>query len=234
MNKTSFVFELKKYFPFVDDDMIDLIEQYKGLVQQYNQQFNLTRLDDDSLIYEQFILDSLIPYKDLKWEDQCLRLIDIGTGSGIPGILLKIIFPKFEVVLLEANAKKCSFLKIVIDKLNLSKIEVWNMRAEELSLQMRESFDVATSRAVASLYKILEISTPFVKVNGYLVQPKGLNLESEQQLATNTIKTLALEKVNLFEYKLTNHTHKVVVYQKKKETDQSLPRAWSLITKKPL
>lgn len=109
MNKTSFVFELKKYFPFVDDDMIDLIEQYKGLVQQYNQQFNLTRLDDDSLIYEQFILDSLIPYKDLKWEDQCLRLIDIGTGSGIPGILLKIIFPKFEVVLLEANAKSVLF-----------------------------------------------------------------------------------------------------------------------------
>lgn len=65
--------------------MINLIEQYKNLVQEYNQQFNLTRLDDDSLIYEQFILDSLIPYKDLNWENQQLSLIDIGTGSGILG-----------------------------------------------------------------------------------------------------------------------------------------------------
>lgn len=234
MNKTNFVIELKKHFSFVDENMINLIEQYKNLVQQYNQQFNLTRLDDDSLIYEQFILDSLIPYKDLNWENQQLSLIDIGTGSGIPGILLKIVFPSLKVVLLEANSKKCSFLNIVINTLNLSNIEVWNMRAEELSSKMRESFDIATSRAVASLYKILEISTPFVKVGGYLVQPKGLNLESEQQIATNTINVLGLEQVNLLEYKLTNHTHKVVIYQKQKVTDLAYPRSWSLISKKPL
>ncbi|KEZ22589.1 16S rRNA (guanine(527)-N(7))-methyltransferase RsmG [Ureaplasma diversum] len=234
MNKTNFVIELKKHFSFVDENMINLIEQYKNLVQEYNQQFNLTRLDDDSLIYEQFILDSLIPYKDLNWENQQLSLIDIGTGSGIPGILLKIVFPSLKVVLLEANSKKCSFLNIVINALNLSDIEVWNMRAEELSSKMRESFDIATSRAVASLYKILEISSPFVKVGGYLVQPKGLNLESEQQIATNTINILGLEQVNLLEYKLTNHTHKVVIYQKQKVTDLDYPRSWSLISKKPL
>lgn len=234
MNKTNFVIKLKKHFSFVDENMINLIEQYKNLVQEYNQQFNLTRLDDDSLIYEQFILDSLIPYKDLNWENQQLSLIDIGTGSGIPGILLKIVFPSLKVVLLEANSKKCSFLNIVINALNLSNIEVWNMRAEELSSKMRESFDIATSRAVASLYKILEISSPFVKVGGYLVQPKGLNLESEQQIATNTINILGLEQVNLLEYKLTNHTHKVVIYQKQKVTDLDYPRSWSLISKKPL
>ncbi|AJQ45305.1 16S rRNA methyltransferase [Ureaplasma diversum] len=234
MNKTNFVIELKKHFSFVDENMINLIEQYKNLVQEYNQQFNLTRLDDDSLIYEQFILDSLIPYKDLNWKNQQLSLIDIGTGSGIPGILLKIVFPSLKVVLLEANSKKCSFLNIVINALNLSDIEVWNMRAEELSSKMRESFDIATSRAVASLYKILEISSPFVKVGGYLVQPKGLNLESEQQIATNTINILGLEQVNLLEYKVTNHTHKVVIYQKQKVTDLAYPRSWSLISKKPL
>ncbi|MCV3754237.1 16S rRNA (guanine(527)-N(7))-methyltransferase RsmG [Ureaplasma zalophigenitalium] len=236
MNKEMFVKEIKELFPHLNKEQIGLIINYKNLVQEYNQYFNLTRLDDESKIYQEFLWDSLLPYSDqsIMPIDAHKRLIDIGSGSGIPGILIAIVFTSYQVVLLEANAKKCTFLTKVIKQLQLRNVEIWNMRAEEMTLAMRESFDIATARAVASLYKILEISTPFVKVNGILIEPKGLAYEAEVSEALNTIKLLNLTLLKNNSYVSNTKTNNVLVYQKNKPTNKRYPRKWSQIVVKPL
>ncbi|MCV3728734.1 16S rRNA (guanine(527)-N(7))-methyltransferase RsmG [Ureaplasma miroungigenitalium] len=236
MNKETFIKKVHELFPHVSATQIDLILAYKNLVQEYNQYFNLTRLDDESKIYQEFLLDSLLPYADssIMPVDVKKKLIDIGSGSGIPGILIAIVFASYDVVLLEANAKKCTFLNTVIERLNLQNVQAWNMRAEEMTLDMRESFDIATARAVAGLYKILEISTPFVKVDGLLIEPKGLAYEAEINEALNTIKTLNLSLIKHNAYISSDKSNNVLVYRKLKRTSKQYPRKWAQIVAKPL
>ena len=236
MTKKDFFNVLTKYFPWVDEQTFLLFEKYKTIIQKYNQIFNLTRLDSDDKIYQNFFLDSLAPYEELDFftQNTNLKLIDIGSGSGIPGVVLKIIFKNLNLTLLEANQKRCEFLKILTQELGLNDVLIWNMRAEDLTQSMRESFDVATSRAVASLDKILEISAAFVKVNGYLIQPKSTKFYQEELKAKNIIKTLYLERIALKDFWENDYHHLVGIYLKKQITPLQFPRPWNLILKKPL
>lgn len=236
MNKIEFQNQLKQYFPWVSQTEFDLFEKYKQIVQQKNQVLNLTRLDDESKIYEEFFLDSLLPYKEtnLFTKDSNYKILDIGSGSGIPGIVLKIIFRNLKLTLLDSNSKKCSFLIELTQALGFYDVDIWHMRAEEINHSVRETFDIVTSRAVAELYKILEISTPFLKVNGHLIQPKSLKFEQENARAKNAIKLLNLKQLAVHHINETNHQHIVVVYLKTKKTDLIYPRSWAMISKKPL
>lgn len=237
MNKLEFQKQLKLIFNWVGEREFELFEKYKKIVQEYNQKFNLTRLDADEKIYEQFFLDSILPYSKINFfqnKELNKSLIDIGSGSGIPGVVLKIIFPEIKLSLLEANTKRCEFLSILTKFLGFNDVKILNIRAEDLTDQMREKYDIATSRAVASLYKILEVSTPFVKVNGLLIQPKSLKFYEEEEEAKGTISTLKLNRVSLYEISSTNHHHIVGVYQKNEKTPKTFPRTWAMISKKPL
>ena len=236
MTRKDFFNVLTRYFPWVDEQTFISFEKYKTIIQKYNQIFNLTRLDSDDKIYQNFFLDSLAPYKELDFftQNTNLGLIDIGSGSGIPGVVLKIIFKNLNLTLLEANQKRCEFLKILTQELGLNDVLIWNMRAEDLTQSMRESFDVATPRAVASLDKILEISAAFVKVNGYLIQPKSIKFYEEELKAKNIIKTLYLERIALKDFWENDYHHLVGVYLKKQITPLQFPRPWNLILKKPL
>ena len=236
MTRKDFFNVLTRYFPWVDEQTFISFEKYKTIIQKYNQIFNLTRLDSDDKIYQNFFLDSLAPYKELDFftQNTNLKLIDIGSGSGIPGVVLKIIFKNLNLTLLEANQKRCEFLKILTQELGLNDVLIWNMRAEDLTQSMRESFDVATSRAVASLDKILEISAAFVKVNGYLIQPKSIKFYEEELKAKNIIRALYLERIALKDFWENDYHHLVGVYLKKQITPLQFPRPWNLILKKPL
>ncbi|MCV3743464.1 16S rRNA (guanine(527)-N(7))-methyltransferase RsmG [Ureaplasma sp. ES3154-GEN] len=236
MDKTTFINVIQTDFPHITKEQIDLIITYKELVQEYNQYFNLTRLDTEEKIYQEFLYDSLLPYKNNTYMpiDEHKKIIDIGSGSGIPGVLIAIVFNKYEVSLLEANSKKCSFLETVKTKLNLTNLNILNMRAEDINSKQRESFDLATSRAVAALYKILEISVPFVKVGGYLIEPKGLNYTNEINEAASTIGVLGLEQVHQIDYISNQKTNHILIYTKNKPTNKKYPRTWAQIVQKPL
>ena len=236
MNKIEFETYLKKILPFVDSTTFELIEKYKKILQEKNKKFNLTRLDKEDIIYDSYFLESILPFINLGYnsENISLSILDIGSGSGIPGVMLKIIFPNTKVTLLDSNSKKTQFLSDLIVSLGLSNIEVINARAEEYINGNREKFDIVTSRAVSSLNKILEISVPFAKVNGVIIEPKSLNAKNELFESKQAIELLDIKLEKTVDFIFNSHHHFVFLFRKIKETSNKFPRLWSQILKKPL
>lgn len=236
MNKNEFQSYLKNILCFVDEHTFDLIEKYKLFLQEKNKTLNLTRLDKEELIYQSYFLESILPFINLgytnnDWND---HILDIGSGSGIPGIVIKIIFPNTKLTLLDSNGKKTKFLEELVNHLGLKDVEIIKARAEEYVINNREKFDIVTSRAVSSLNKILEISTPFVKVGGLIIEPKSLNADNELIEAKNAIEKLSISLSKTIEFNFNNHTHYVFLFRKNDKTDKKYPRIWSQILKNPL
>lgn len=236
MNRIEFEKYIKELLPWIRNESLDLIEKYKLFLQSKNKVLNLTRLDSDEIIYESYFLESILPYIHLgynfeNWSDY---ILDIGSGSGIPGVVIKILFPNTKIVLLDSNSKKTNFLNELIFHLNLKDISVVNARAEEYIKNNREKFDIVTSRAVSSLNKILEISTPFAKVNGKIIEPKSLNSQNELQEAEVAIRELDLKLDKIVDYLFNLHSHVVFSFTKKVATNKKFPRIWSKILKNPL
>ena len=236
MNKKEFEIELIKLCPWVNQTTFDLFDKYKDFLQQENEKHNLTRLASEDKIYKNYFLESLMPYLKINLFDSNsdYKLLDIGSGSGIPGVVLKIVFSNLKVTLLDSNSKKTEFLKQLISKMGLDEIEVVYSRAEDFVKNNYEVYDIVTSRAVSGLYKILELSAGYCKVDGYIIQPKSLKAEEELLEAKGTISTLNLQLQSLIEYDYFSHKHSVFVFKKKKITDRKFPRTWQQILKKPL
>jgi 16S rRNA (guanine527-N7)-methyltransferase len=224
MNKTEFKQHIKSIFPFVSDKFFDKIETYKKFLQEENKKINLTNLSDDEKIYAQYFYESIVPYKELDF-NHINSVLDIGSGSGIPGILLKLLFNHTNLTIVESNNKKVNFLNQLINTLDI-KVNIINKRAENIDNQMRETFDLVTSRAVAPLKIILELSVPYAKVNGLIVEPKSLNFEKELQEAnfiTNKLN-IKLQLPMIHFISINKMTHNVLVYKKIKSTNHLYPR----------
>ncbi|GAA5414972.1 16S rRNA (guanine(527)-N(7))-methyltransferase RsmG [Ureaplasma ceti] len=236
MNKSEFEKFLKELCPWVTQQTFELLEKYKSVLQRENQKYNLTRLDSEDLVYGNYFLESLIPYikTGLLDENDTKSLLDIGSGSGIPGIVLKILFPKLKVTVLDSNNKKTEFLNLLVEELQLTDVTVVYDRAENWAKNHHEEFDIVTSRAVSGLYKILELSSAFCKINGLIIQPKSLKAEEEFKEAQGTIKTLHLSLEDKVTFNFLEHKHHVFVFIKNKATPKQYPRSWQQIMKKPL
>ena len=185
------------------------------------------------LPYLKHFYDSLTITKIIELNNQ--KLCDIGTGAGFPGLVLKIMFPELEVDLVEATNKRCNFLKLVIDKLGLKKVNVINERAEIYSKEVREYYDIVTSRAVAPLKHLLEYSIPLVKVNGYYIAMKG-NIEKETENIENYYKKLniCLKEEKKFQLPIEHSKRTLLIYNKEKETNLKYPRRYNDIKKKEI
>lgn len=167
-----------------------LINYEKELV-EWNQKFNLTAIRDVESIRTKHFLDSYSCV--LAWKGTPpLRLVDVGTGAGFPGIPLKIIYPAMHVTLVESVGKKAMFCQHVISKLGLEDVEVIQTRAETLGQdpEHRESYDYAVARAVANLNILSEYLLPLVKVGGTMLAQKGESGPAEAQSAEKAMKLL--------------------------------------------
>jgi 16S rRNA (guanine527-N7)-methyltransferase len=182
MNKELFTNTITDNFKSFDKKFFDKIEIYKVFLQQYNKNVNLTRLDNEHLIYGEYFLDSILPFKTIDFS-KYKEVLDIGSGSGIPGVVLKLLYPQINLTIIESNGKKVTFLKLLCEKLNIS-AKIFFKRAEEMRNNEREKFDLVTSRAVSELNQILEISVAYCKVNGLIVEPKGTKYQEELERAT--------------------------------------------------
>ena len=149
MNKELFISEVTKLNINLTDTMLNQLEEYYNILVAENSKYNLTAITDKESVYLKHFYDSLTLSKIITLDNQ--SLCDIGTGAGFPSMVLKIVFPNLKVTLVDSTEKKCNFLKLVIEKLNLKDIEVINARAEEYSKTTREQFDIVTSRAVAPI-----------------------------------------------------------------------------------
>lgn len=226
MNFLQFQEQIKKHFKVIPNDFFNQIQLYKSFLQTENKKYNLTRLDQEELVYENYFFESLVPYQNIKFNKN-MKVLDIGSGSGIPGILLKLMFPQIELTILEVTNKKVKFMKDLVNKLKIN-VKFLNQRAENITINQRESFDLVTSRAVAELKVLLEISTPYLKVNGLLVEPKSQSYLKELDEAKEIINNLGLKQLPSYTYQ-TQYFHHVFCFQKINKTDLKYPREWKQI-----
>lgn len=164
-----------------------------------------------------------------------VKVCDIGSGAGFPGVPLKIIKPGIKLTLVESHTKKTAFLKNLLNKLNIVDVKVENARAEIFAKNNLTSFDLVTARAVAPLNILVELALPLVKKGGYFVAMKGLNYEAELDEAKNGIMLLGGKLKEVIELDLPSQMGKrnLLVINKIKVV-KDYPRSYSQIKKKPL
>ncbi len=223
--------QLQKTFN-LSDKQLKQLEYYAKFLVEYNTKVNLTAITEFEEIVEKHFYDSLIPllHKDLKG-----TLVDVGTGAGFPGVVLKIARPDLKVILLEPLNKRCVFLNELINSLALKDIEVINVRGEDFAIKHREAYDYVTARAVTNLKALIEICGAMVKVDGYFIALRGKDGLNELLEAEYAIKTLSFEKEEVYEDSLTDGSKRVLAFLKKiKKTPKSFPRKYSIIKHEPL
>ena len=231
MNIETFIKEVEKLNISVTKENLASLAKYKDLLVEYNKKFNLTAIKSDEEIYLKHFYDSLTLIKAYSLNGN-LKLLDIGTGAGFPGIVLKIFYPDLELTLLDSNHKKIAFLEVVIKELNLKNVTCINSRAENLPKTYREYFDIVTSRAVAHLRILLELSIPYLKVGGKLIAMKGLS-EEEIKESAKILEKLDSTIVDTIKFNLPieGSNRSLVIVQKNKKTKEIYPRSYDKIMK---
>lgn len=233
MNKEEFLIETQKLHINITNDMLNKLEKYYHLLYEENQKYNLTTITEKNEVYLKHFYDSLTIVKSINLTNQ--YLLDIGTGAGFPGLVLKIVFPNLHIDLLDSTTKKCQFLTKVITELDLKEITVINARAEEYAKENIEKYDIITSRAVAPLKHLLEYSIPMLKVNGIFISLKG-KLDNELLNIDNYYQKLFLTNENITTFELPNNLGFRTIYKitKSQKTPKTYPRSYSQIKKKDL
>lgn len=231
MNIETFIKEVEKLNISVTKENLASLAKYKDLLVEYNKKFNLTAIKSDEEIYLKHFYDSLTLIKAYSLNGN-LKLLDIGTGAGFPGLVLKIFYPDLELTLLDSNHKKIAFLEVVIKELNLKNVTCINSRAENLPKTYREYFDIVTSRAVAHLRILLELSIPYLKVGGKLIAMKGLS-EEEIKESAKILEKLDSTIVDTIKFNLPieGSNRSLVIVQKNKKTNEIYPRSYDKIVK---
>lgn len=231
MNKEIFRLECNKLNLIIDEDIINKLDKYVDLLNQWNKKFNLTTILQTDKVYLKHFYDSLCLYKTRLLKDN-ISICDFGTGAGFPGLVLKIIEPTIKLTLIESNNKKCTFLKEVVKELDLNGVEILNVRTEEYAKKNRELFDIVTCRAVSSLKIITELAIPLVKINGYFV-PLKANAHEEIKESKLILEELDSKIENIISYELPieNSQRNIIVIKKLKETNKKYPREYKNIVK---
>ena len=219
----------------LNDTQISQFEKYYQLLIEWNEKMNLTAITEPTEVAIKHFYDSItfLFHTDIK---ESGKVIDVGTGAGFPGIPLKIMRPDIQLTLLDSLNKRLIFLQEVCDNIGID-AEIIHKRAEEggRDKNLREKFDIATSRAVANMNTLSEYLMPFVKVKGKMVAMKGKNGAEELENAKGAIKTLNGEIVKCDEFLLPNGDERtIIVVNKKSHTPMQYPRQGGKIKNNPL
>ena len=233
MNKEKFITELNKLNINLNNHQLEQLGTYYSLLVEENKKYNLTAITEENQVYLKHFYDSLTIVKSISLNNQ--YILDIGTGAGFPGLVLKIAFPNLKIDLLDATQKKCEFLKYIIKQLSLDNINVINARAEEYTKVNREKYDIVTSRAVAPLKHLLEYSIPALKINGTFIALKS-NIDEEIKNINNYYQKLHLINESIIKFKLPFEESNRTIYKVTKETKTPdiYPRTYNQIKNKDI
>lgn len=202
----------------------------KAVVKQ-NEVMNLTAITEAPQVAKLHLLDSLTVAAAVNLQGK--RLIDVGCGAGFPGVPLAIACPDAKVTLLDSLGKRVKWLEEILPTLGVQ-AECVTARAEEAVASRRESYDVATSRAVARLNILLELTAPYVKVGGLVVAMKGTAAKEELAECNAAMKKLGLKLREIQEFPVENTCHSLIIFEKVSHTPPAYPRRYAKIKANPL
>ena len=216
--------------------MLQRLEIYFKLLVEWNEKMNLTAITDEHGVAVKHFADSLTLFNFVDVKKNA-SIIDVGTGAGFPGVVLKIARPDIKLTLLDSLNKRLTFLDTVLNDIGLDS-ELVHSRAEEggKNKLYREKFDIAVSRAVARLNVLCEYCLPYVKVGGLFAAMKGPNADEELNGAENALKLLGgkVEKVHKFNLPCDEGERTIIVIKKVKPTPKQYPRISCKIKSQPL
>ena len=219
----------------IDTVLADKYLQFMNLTLEWNEKINVTAVKDEDEFIQKNIIDSLTIFGRPEIDSAC-RIIDIGTGGGLPGVPLAIAYPDKEFILMDAIGKKLKVVDAVASELGLSNLTTVHARAEDLARQkdFRESFDLAVSRAVANMTTLSEYCLPFVKIGGNFTAFKTENAAEEIAAAANAVVKLG-GVLHDFECDgIEGSGHGFVRVEKISKTPKTYPRKAGLPSKEPL
>lgn len=225
----------------LEDIQLERLYYYYQFLIKKSKIMNLTTItDEDDVIYKHFVDSlSIVKVLDLNtFQDSNKRVLDLGTGAGFPGLVIKIVFPGIDMALLDATKKKLDFLDELITKLKIDKVRTVHGRAETIAHDegMRETFDLVLSRAVAYLPVLLEYTLPFLKIDGSFVAYKSEKIAEEIGASHASLKTLGgnFLSANSFLLPGSGIRRCLVVIEKCTQTPLKYPRRYSALLRKPL
>lgn len=209
---------------------MDKFIKYQEMLIETNKKFNLTSIDDPEEIKIKHFEDSLTIKNYI---NKGMKVLDIGSGAGFPGIPLRIE-KDFDLTLIDSVNKKVKFMNEVIEELGLENTRAIHVRAEDFAKDNREEFDLVISRAVANLSTLSEYALPFLKVGGIFIAMKGPKAEEEYEDAQNALKILGGELINIDTVDLHGNTRKNILIKKVRSTKKKYPRGKNQAKKNPL
>lgn len=215
----------------LDESTCQTLCRFGQAVVEQNQVMNLTAITEPEQVAKLHLLDSLslLTVCDLRGK----RMIDVGCGAGFPGVPVKIACPEVKLTLLDSLGKRMTWLESCLPGLGVD-AQCITARAEEAVQDRREQYDIATSRAVARLNILLELTAPYVKVGGAVLAMKGTAAQEELMEAKNAIKRLGLKLERVAEFPVDGTAHTVIVLRKVAPTPPQYPRRYAKIKQSPL
>ncbi len=231
MNRENFIEEVTKLGITLDDTKLNKLDKFYKLLISWNEKINLTTITKENDVYLKHFYDSLTLIKVIDL-NQPLKVLDVGTGAGFPGIVLKIVFPNLKITLLDSLAKRINYLNEIIKELELDDIETKCIRVEDYVKEAADKYDLVVARAVAHLGILIETCIPLVKVNSYLIAMKS-NVKEEIQEADKILKDIKANiiDVNTFSLPYEESIRTLVKIQKQDKTPSKYPRAYGKIKK---
>lgn len=211
-----------------------LIDKYLNMIIEKNKVMNLTAIDDYDEMWQKHVIDSasVLPFIE---KYNIKSMIDVGTGAGFPGMIIKILKEDLDIMLLDSLNKRIKFLDEVILGLDLKNIKTIHSRAEDYARKDgREKYDLSISRAVARLNTLLEYNLPFVKVGGIFIAMKGPGLDEELDECENALKTLGGEVLEVKKLEMDFGERNILIVKKINKTPKNYPRVGNKPKTNPL
>lgn len=214
---------LSKFDIDFDEKKLGLLHSYIKFIMEKNKSINLTGAKDEKVFFDEHVLDSLMALKSIK---EGSRVLDIGTGAGLPGIPLAI-FSNANFTLLDSLNKRIKIIEEFINEFEIPNVTLVHARVEDFAREKtkRESFDYCTSKAVAKLNVLMEYSAPLLKINARLLSFKSLKSEEEIDEAENAMRIFSFELKNKNSYTINDDKYRVILeFEKTAKTPNKYPR----------
>lgn len=215
----------------LDEQTCQKLCDFGQAVVEQNKVMNLTAITEPEKVARLHLLDSLSLLKVMNLKGK--QVIDVGCGAGFPGVPVKIACPEIKLTLLDSLGKRMKWLEQILPELGVE-ARCLTARAEEAVADRREKYDVATSRAVARLNVLLELTAPYVRVGGYVLAMKGTAAQEEIDEAKNAIRRLGLKLEQIAQFPIEDTAHKVIILKKVAPTPKEFPRRYAKIKQSPL